>query len=99
MYFMIINDIEQTPQEWTQAFNEYQKKFHTNYTSSENRAPSAYDAVWSIALALNHSIQPLLQIRNTTLDRFEYHNKIFKNIFVGEMNKLKFTGISVSKSK
>ncbi|XP_033110418.1 gamma-aminobutyric acid type B receptor subunit 1-like isoform X2 [Anneissia japonica] len=83
--------------------NEYQASY-LNYSAREgsddinNLASYAYDAVWSIALALNKSIQLLEKDANNTtpqkLSEFTYGNAKMRNVFMKAMETIEFKGIS-----
>ena len=57
-------------------------------------APLTYDAVWSMALALNSSL-PLLP-SNQSLHNFTYERKDMTDIFMDEMHNLHFEGMTVN---
>ena len=58
----------------------------------------AYDAVWTIAYALNQTEQELdLQGTNLTLDGFDYFEaNNLSNIIARHLSKTNFSGVSVS---
>ncbi len=64
-----------------------------NTTPSVFYAPLTYDAVWSLALALNASQNSLPP--DVKLENFRYDDIDMTNIFMEKMNKLDFQGIMV----
>ena len=54
-----------------------------------------YDAVWMIAYALNNSIEVLAR-KNLTLADFTYENDEIREVFVEQLSRLEFRGVSVS---
>ncbi len=56
-------------------------------------APLTYDAVWSLALALNNSIPHLDP--GSTLENFTYEDSRMTGIFMEQMYKLDFAGMTV----
>ena len=56
-------------------------------------AAAAYDAMWSIALALNASIEPLAQHNLTLEDYLPFSNSSIREIIIEEFEKLSFQGI------
>ena len=65
-----------------------------NITPADFYAGLTYDAVWSIALALNGSLEELSN--GTTLGSFTYTNVAMTNIFMAKMYEVNFHGQSVS---
>ncbi|XP_042890500.1 gamma-aminobutyric acid type B receptor subunit 1-like isoform X1 [Penaeus japonicus] len=56
-------------------------------------APLAYDAVWSVALALNRTMERLTA-RNTSIEKFTYTNKEIADELYSAMNATQFLGVS-----
>ncbi|XP_063590755.1 gamma-aminobutyric acid type B receptor subunit 1-like [Penaeus indicus] len=56
-------------------------------------APLAYDAVWSVALALNRTMERLAA-RNTSIEEFTYTNKEIADELYSAMNATQFLGVS-----
>ena len=54
-----------------------------------------YDAVWMIAHALNNSIEVLAR-KNLALTDFTYENDEIRQVFVEQLSRLEFRGVSVS---
>ena len=54
-----------------------------------------YDAVWMVARALNKSIG-VLAGRNLTLADFTYENDEIRQVFIEQLSRLEFRGVSVS---
>ncbi len=61
---------------------------------SEFYAPLTYDAVWSMALALNASVASLAD--GETLDSFSYERQDMTETFMEQMYDLHFEGMTVS---
>ena len=69
------------------------------YKYPNQHAAFAYDAVWTIALALNQSISALKnnnETSNLTLADFDYTNVAMRKTFMNCAKKLSFHGMSVS---
>merc|ERR1719262_2074482 len=56
-------------------------------------APLAYDAVWSVALALNRTMVRLAA-RNRSIEEFTYTNKEIADELYKAMNATQFLGVS-----
>ena len=56
-------------------------------------AAAAYDAMWSIALALNASIEPLAQHNFILEDYLPFSNSFIKEIIINQFEKLTFQGV------
>ena len=82
----------QTPSFFVDRYETYTR--NQNVTPATFYAPLTYDAVWAMALALNASTTRLPATK--TLFDFSYENADFNKIFINEMNKVHFEGISVS---
>ena len=54
-----------------------------------------YDAVWTIALALNSSIS-ILETKNDRLENFNYSSVEMADVFTEAIANVSFEGISVS---
>ena len=65
----------------------------SNNPPSQFYAPLTYDAVWSMALALNSSASRLL--KHETLQNFTYERKDMTQIFMEQMHSLNFEGMTV----
>ena len=60
-------------------------------------ASFAYDAVWTAALALNASIAQLKALNGSRkLEDFHYNDAIMRKMFMSNMKKISFVGMSVS---
>ena len=68
---------------------------HHNMTPSEFYAPLTYDAMWSIAMTLNASVEQLLNQSLPNLEDFTYDNTAMKDVFVKSMDELNFEGMMV----
>ena len=68
-----------------------------NYPDNEaiSQAIYVYDAVWMVAFAFNKSIAVLAE-KNQTLADFTYDNSEMRQIFIDQLSKLNFRGVSVS---
>ncbi len=71
------------------------KSFSMSYPISEFYASLTYDGIWSLALALNASQLPLMDKYNTTLHEFNYESPYMTTVFMEQMNKLAFEGMTV----
>lgn len=65
------------------------------YPEGYQEAPLAYDAVWSVALAFNKSMEKL-RLRNKSLRDFTYNDKEIADEIYAAMNSTQFLGVSVS---
>ncbi|EDV28649.1 uncharacterized protein TRIADDRAFT_51773 [Trichoplax adhaerens] len=83
-----------TPGEWIQDYDIYrqQPQFH-EFLGGKKFAGFTYDATWVIALALNNSMQRLVE-NNKTLEEFDYNDKVYLDIFRSEMAKTKIDGVT-----
>lgn len=68
---------------------------HDRYPEGYQEAPLAYDAVWSVALAFNKTMERLKQ-RNKSLKEFTYNDKEIADEIYAAMNSTQFLGVSVS---
>lgn len=64
--------------------------------SSVFYAPLTYDAVWSLALALNASIPLLAERKLTPLTEFTYENDKMRDVFMETMSQTNFEGMMVN---
>lgn len=65
------------------------------YPEGYQEAPLAYDAVWSVALAFNKTMERL-STRKKSLKNFTYTDKEIADEIYGAMNSTQFLGVSVS---
>lgn len=65
------------------------------YPEGYQEAPLAYDAVWSVALAFNKTMERLSK-RKKSLKNFTYTDKDIAEEIYGAMNSTQFLGVSVS---
>ncbi|XP_065357057.1 gamma-aminobutyric acid type B receptor subunit 1 [Calliphora vicina] len=63
------------------------------YPEGYQEAPLAYDAVWSVALAFNKSMEKL-RLRNKSLRDFTYNDKEIADEIYAAMNSTQFLGVS-----
>lgn len=72
---------------------------HNRYPEGYQEAPLAYDAVWSVALAFNKTMQRLTeQNSGKNLKDFTYTDKEIANAIYAAMNSTQFLGVSVSRT-
>lgn len=71
---------------------------HGRYPEGYQEAPLAYDAVWSVALAFNKTMDRLKQ-RKKSLRDFTYTDKDIADEIYAAMNSTQFLGVSVSTTK
>ncbi|XP_050307977.1 gamma-aminobutyric acid type B receptor subunit 1 [Anthonomus grandis grandis] len=65
----------------------------SRYPEGYQEAPLAYDAVWSVALAFNKTMDRLSQIGKSLKD-FNYNNKDIADNIYSAMNSTQFLGVS-----
>lgn len=68
---------------------------HDRYPEGYQEAPLAYDAVWSVALAFNKTMERLRE-RKKSLKDFTYTDKDIADEIYAAMNSTQFLGVSVS---
>jgi hypothetical protein len=68
---------------------------HYRFPEGYQEAPLAYDAVWSVALAFNKSMERLKK-RKRSLKDFTYTDKEIAEEIYAAMNSTQFLGVSVS---
>lgn len=69
---------------------------HNRYPEGYQEAPLAYDAVWSVALAFNKTMQKLKEMNvGKNLKDFTYTDKEIANTIYAAMNSTQFLGVSV----
>lgn len=68
---------------------------HGRYPEGYQEAPLAYDAVWSVALAFNRTMERL-KGRKRSLKDFTYTDKSIADEIYAAMNSTSFLGVSVS---
>lgn len=68
---------------------------HGRYPEGYQEAPLAYDAVWSVALAFNRTMERL-KGRKRSLKDFTYTDKSIADEIYAAMNSTQFLGVSVS---
>jgi gamma-aminobutyric acid type B receptor len=68
---------------------------HNRYPEGYQEAPLAYDAVWSVALAFNKTMERL-KVKNRSLKDFTYTDKDIADEIYAAMNSTQFLGVSVS---
>ncbi|KAL9875456.1 gamma-aminobutyric acid type B receptor subunit 1 [Glossina fuscipes fuscipes] len=66
---------------------------HDRYPEGYQEAPLAYDAVWSVALAFNKTMERLKR-RNKSLKEFTYNDKDIADEIYAAMNSTQFLGVS-----
>ncbi|XP_063700484.1 gamma-aminobutyric acid type B receptor subunit 1 [Culicoides brevitarsis] len=66
---------------------------HNRYPEGYQEAPLAYDAVWSVALAFNKTIEKM-QDKGKGLKSFNYNDKNIANEIYSAMNSTSFLGVS-----
>lgn len=69
---------------------------HNRYPEGYQEAPLAYDAVWSVALAFNKTMERL-KAKSRSLKDFTYTDKDIADEIYAAMNSTQFLGVSVSK--
>ncbi|XP_055601301.1 gamma-aminobutyric acid type B receptor subunit 1 [Uranotaenia lowii] len=68
---------------------------HNRYPEGYQEAPLAYDAVWSVALAFNKTMQKLKEMNvGKNLKDFTYTDKEIANTIYSAMNSTQFLGVS-----
>ncbi|KAJ8680838.1 hypothetical protein QAD02_016625 [Eretmocerus hayati] len=87
-----------TSEEFRQRLNEVLKKEgydidNKRYPAGYQEAPLAYDAVWSVALAFNKTMDKLSS-RGKSLKNFTYNDKEMADEIYSAVNSTQFTGIS-----
>jgi gamma-aminobutyric acid type B receptor len=65
------------------------------YPEGYQEAPLAYDAVWSVALAFNKTMERL-KVKSRSLKDFTYTDKDIADEIYAAMNSTQFLGVSVS---
>lgn len=70
---------------------------HGRYPEGYQEAPLAYDAVWSVALAFNRTMERL-KGRKRSLKDFTYTDKSIADEIYAAMNSTQFLGVSVGVS-
>lgn len=68
---------------------------HYRFPEGYQEAPLAYDAVWSVALAFNKTMERL-KMRKRSLKDFTYTDKEIAEEIYAAMNSTQFLGVSVS---
>ena len=68
---------------------------HNRYPEGYQEAPLAYDAVWSVALAFNKTMERL-KVKSRSLKDFTYTDKDIADEIYAAMNSTQFLGVSVS---
>lgn len=68
---------------------------HSRFPEGYQEAPLAYDAVWSVALAFNKTMERLKSKRRSLKD-FTYTDKEIADEIYAAMNSTQFLGVSVS---
>lgn len=68
---------------------------HNRYPEGYQEAPLAYDAVWSVALAFNKTMERL-KVKSRSLKDFTYTDKEIADEIYAAMNSTQFLGVSVS---
>lgn len=70
---------------------------HNRYPEGYQEAPLAYDAVWSVALAFNKTMERLkLKKKGRSLKDFTYTDRDIADEIYAAMNSTQFLGVSVS---
>lgn len=74
---------------------------HNRYPEGYQEAPLAYDAVWSVALAFNKTMEQLKRKgkgrKHRSLKDFTYTDREIADEIYAAMNSTSFLGVSVSK--
>lgn len=70
---------------------------NNRYPEGYQEAPLAYDAVWSVALAFNKTMERL-KWKKRSLKDFTYTDKEIADEIYAAMNSTQFLGVSVSKT-
>lgn len=70
---------------------------NNRYPEGYQEAPLAYDAVWSVALAFNKTMERL-KAKGRSLKDFTYTDKDIADEIYAAMNSTQFLGVSVSYS-
>ena len=88
------------PRYLSQDVHQFLEEYHAladkmNATTSDFYAPLTYDAVWSLALALNDSIPKLNNLDLGGLANFTYDSGRMTEAFMQSMYGLKFEGMMV----
>jgi hypothetical protein len=68
---------------------------HNRYPEGYQEAPLAYDAVWSVALAFNKTMERT-KGKKRSLKDFTYNDKDIADEIYAAMNSTQFLGVSVS---
>lgn len=68
---------------------------HNRYPEGYQEAPLAYDAVWSVALAFNRTMERM-RGKKRSLKDFTYTDKDIADEIYAAMNSTQFLGVSVS---
>lgn len=70
---------------------------HNRYPEGYQEAPLAYDAVWSVALAFNKTMERLkTKDKPRSLKDFTYTDRDIADEIYAAMNSTQFLGVSVS---
>lgn len=70
---------------------------HNRYPEGYQEAPLAYDAVWSVALAFNKTMERLKRKgKGRSLKDFTYTDRDIADEIYAAMNSTQFLGVSVS---
>jgi len=70
---------------------------HNRYPEGYQEAPLAYDAVWSVALAFNKTMERLKRKnQGRSLKDFTYTDREIADEIYAAMNSTQFLGVSVS---
>lgn len=78
------------------GYNISNKRFPEGY----QEAPLAYDAVWSVALAFNKTMEELKKLGGKkSLKDFTYTDESIRQEIYSAMNSTSFLGVSVSSSQ
>ena len=93
--YVFLLSFHQTP---SQLQSLYLAKVKSMSFPRNSYAPYGYDALWTIALALNHSIA-ILARTNKTLSDFNYQSNDMAAIFTRMVANTSFRGMSVSSVK
>lgn len=75
----------------------YPEIVHNRFPEGYQEAPLAYDAVWSVALAFNKTMERL-KVKSRSLKDFTYTDKEIADEIYAAMNSTQFLGVSVSNS-
>jgi hypothetical protein len=92
---LIYNEMNADRQRLNKALSSKYDIEHNRYPEGYQEAPLAYDAVWSVALAFNKTMERL-KVKSRSLKDFTYTDKDIADEIYAAMNSTQFLGVSVS---